>query len=89
MAKKFVYFYFMKNMPEKIGEVIPLHIAYWKKQKSEVLSSPFLTYQIVVCPIAPGESYLIKTNNCIKTNIVFIVAQPLSLALWTSIAMRI
>lgn len=42
MAKKFVYFYFMKNMPEKIGEVVPLHIAYWKKQNLENYSGgPF------------------------------------------------
>ena len=30
MAKKFAFFYFMKNEPEKIGPVVPEHIAYWK-----------------------------------------------------------
>ena len=30
---KLVYVYFMKNVPEKIGEVVPRHIAYWKNQK--------------------------------------------------------
>ena len=30
MAKKFVYFYFMKNEPDKIGAHVPEHISYWK-----------------------------------------------------------
>ncbi|NOX87811.1 MAG: hypothetical protein GXO77_02215 [Calditrichaeota bacterium] len=33
MAKQFVYFYFMKNMPKKIKEVVPMHVSYWKSQK--------------------------------------------------------
>ena len=42
MTKKFVYIYFMKNMPEKIGEAVPLHIAYWKNQKLDDYSGgPF------------------------------------------------
>ena len=32
MAKKFIYFYLMKNMPDKIGPTIRLHIEYWKKK---------------------------------------------------------
>ncbi len=28
--KRYVYFYFMKNEPEKIGRIVPEHIAYWR-----------------------------------------------------------
>lgn len=31
MKKRFAYFYFMKNDPEKIQQVVPLHINYWKE----------------------------------------------------------
>ncbi len=30
MSKKFVFFYNMKNEPEKIGSVVPQHAGYWK-----------------------------------------------------------
>lgn len=33
MAKHFVFFYFMKKLPDKIKEIVPLHVAYWKGQK--------------------------------------------------------
>ena len=42
MAKKFAYFYFMKNVPDKIGKVVPLHVAYWKSQNLDNYSGgPF------------------------------------------------
>jgi hypothetical protein len=28
--KQYVYFYFMKNEPEKICRIVPEHIAYWR-----------------------------------------------------------
>lgn len=28
---RFVYFYLMKNEPEKIQSAVPLHVEYWKK----------------------------------------------------------
>ncbi len=31
MKKRFVFLYFMKREPEKIGEVVPAHVNYWKK----------------------------------------------------------
>lgn len=31
MKKQFVFLYFMKREPEKIGEVVPAHVDYWKK----------------------------------------------------------
>ena len=33
MERKFAYFYFMKNEPDKIGSHVPAHIAYWKNAK--------------------------------------------------------
>ena len=30
MKRKYVFLYFMKNTPEKLGLVIPDHISYWK-----------------------------------------------------------
>ena len=30
MGKRFAFFYFMKNEPDKIRSVVPAHIAYWK-----------------------------------------------------------
>ena len=30
MLKQFVYFYLMKNYPEKVGKIVPEHIKYWK-----------------------------------------------------------
>lgn len=32
MSKRFLYFYFNKRAPEKIPQVVPLHVDYWKKQ---------------------------------------------------------
>ena len=29
-AKHFVYFYFNRNEPEKIRQVVPTHVQYWK-----------------------------------------------------------
>ncbi len=31
MGKHFVYFYFMKNEPEKIKSAVGAHVEYWKK----------------------------------------------------------
>lgn len=28
--RRFIYFYFNRNEPEKIREVIPAHVQYWK-----------------------------------------------------------
>ncbi len=30
MAKRFVYFYFMKRNPQEIRECVPKHVEYWK-----------------------------------------------------------
>ena len=30
MSKKFAYFYFMKKEPEKIGQIVPQHVEYWR-----------------------------------------------------------
>jgi uncharacterized protein YciI len=30
-AKRFIYFYFNRNEPEKILQVVPAHVEYWKK----------------------------------------------------------
>lgn len=29
-ARQFIYFYFNRNEPEKIREVVPAHVQYWK-----------------------------------------------------------
>ncbi len=31
MFKEFAFFYLMRNDPEKIGNIVPEHIAYWQK----------------------------------------------------------
>jgi uncharacterized protein len=31
MRKQFMYFYFMKNEPDKIKSTVPSHIEYWEK----------------------------------------------------------
>jgi len=31
MLKRFSYFYFMRNLPGRIQDVVPSHIAYWKE----------------------------------------------------------
>lgn len=33
MLKHYAFIYFMKNNPEKIRDVIPAHIDYWKNRK--------------------------------------------------------
>ncbi len=33
MLKQFVFFYLMKNNPEKIRNIVPEHIRYWKESK--------------------------------------------------------
>ena len=33
MLKQFVFFYLMKNDPEKVGKIVPEHIKYWKDNK--------------------------------------------------------
>ncbi|NCO65662.1 MAG: hypothetical protein COW32_05875 [Candidatus Aquicultor secundus] len=36
------FFYFMKNDPDKIREVVPAHIAYWKNNNFEkYIGGPF------------------------------------------------
>jgi uncharacterized protein YciI len=42
MSKRFVYFYFMKDNPDGIREIVPSHIHYWKTSKLEkYLGGPF------------------------------------------------
>ena len=42
MARQFAYFYFMKNDPDKIRSVAPLHAAYWKNCRlKEYAGGPF------------------------------------------------
>jgi len=39
---RFLYFYFMKNAPEKIGEVVPAHVSYWHDLKlPSYMGGPF------------------------------------------------
>ena len=42
MAKRFIYFYFMKKNPNKIQITSPLHSEYWKKYNlEEYMGGPF------------------------------------------------
>ena len=42
MNKRFVYFYFMKNQPDAIRELVPLHVSYWKKLRlGQYVGGPF------------------------------------------------
>jgi len=42
MAKRFVFFYFMRNRPDRIREIVPSHIDYWKTSRLEkYLGGPF------------------------------------------------
>ena len=42
MTKKFIYFYFMRNDPAKIGKFVPVHVNYWKlSQVSGYIGGPF------------------------------------------------
>jgi uncharacterized protein YciI len=40
--KRFVYFYFNRNEPEKIRQVVPAHVQYWKTTNlKEFIGGPF------------------------------------------------
>jgi uncharacterized protein YciI len=40
--RRFIYFYFNRNEPEKIGHLVPAHIHYWKTAKlKEYIGGPF------------------------------------------------
>jgi uncharacterized protein YciI len=42
MNKKFVYFYFMKNDPDKIRQIVSSHIKFWKEANlKEYIGGPF------------------------------------------------
>ncbi len=42
MGKRFAFFYFMKNEPEKIRAAVPQHIEYWHSLKlNKYLGGPF------------------------------------------------
>jgi uncharacterized protein YciI len=42
MKKRFAYFYLMKREPEIIQQVVPAHVKYWGKFKSQnYLGGPF------------------------------------------------
>ena len=42
MPMRYVFFYFMNKEPDKIREIIPSHIDYWKTSKLEkYLGGPF------------------------------------------------
>ena len=42
MRKKYIYFYFMKTEGEKIMQVAPQHVIYWKGLKiADYLGGPF------------------------------------------------
>jgi uncharacterized protein YciI len=41
-GKRFVYFYFNRNEPEKIRQVVPAHVGYWKSANVKgYMGSPF------------------------------------------------
>ncbi|HEX6306431.1 MAG TPA: YciI family protein [Anaerolineales bacterium] len=41
-GKRFVYFYFNRNEPEKIKQVVPDHVQYWKTAKLKgYIGGPF------------------------------------------------
>lgn len=40
--KRFVYFYFNRNEPEKIRQVVPAHVEYWQSANLEgYMGGPF------------------------------------------------
>lgn len=40
--RRFVYFYFNRNEPEKIRRVVPVHVGYWKSANvKEYTGGPF------------------------------------------------
>jgi uncharacterized protein YciI len=42
MSIRIAFFYFMKNNPDKIREVVPAHISYWKNSNLEkYVGGPF------------------------------------------------
>ncbi len=42
MMKRYAYFYFMKDEPDRIRNVVPDHIKYWEDQQlSQYLGGPF------------------------------------------------
>ncbi len=42
MAKRFVYFYLMKPAPDRVREVVPLHVKYWQASRvNGYLGGPF------------------------------------------------
>ncbi|MBI5874156.1 MAG: hypothetical protein HZB36_08510 [Candidatus Omnitrophica bacterium] len=42
MAKRVVFFYFMKKEPDKIREIVSAHIAYWKNNNyRDYMGGPF------------------------------------------------
>jgi uncharacterized protein YciI len=43
MAKRFVYFYLMKNQPDRISLVVPSHVEYWRDSGAAgYLRGPFV-----------------------------------------------
>jgi len=41
-GKRFVYFYFNRNEPEKIRQVVPAHVGYWKSANMKgYMGGPF------------------------------------------------
>ena len=40
--KRFVYLYFNRNEPEKIRQVVPAHVGYWKSENvKDYMGGPF------------------------------------------------
>jgi len=56
MSIRIVFFYFMKNDPDKIREVVPAHIAYWKNSHLQnYVGGPFADKSGgLICFEAPG-----------------------------------
>ena len=41
-GRRYIYFYFNRNEPEKIRQVVPAHVGYWKAANlKEYLGGPF------------------------------------------------
>jgi uncharacterized protein YciI len=41
-VRRFVYFYFNRNAPEKIRQVVPAHVQYWKAANlKDYMGGPF------------------------------------------------
>lgn len=42
MSVRIAFFYFMKNMPDRIREVVPAHVAYWRDNHlAQYVGGPF------------------------------------------------